>query len=391
MATLFLSSSISQGATAQQPSSSTSPLSVHTLETLLSGALETLIEKILTDTLGYMSIRQMILKINYPAAQFTYNMHLNRHPNFSCTLFTGVLILTIFAILSLNNTHIVQTTFSQETSFSDPTVKTLLTGAIENLQKGNVNNTLDHLNLIDKQLSSPTLNQNTSSTQQQTIKLLIQDAKDALIAQDNNRAFIYLNLSAQHAGLEFSDNNTADTMPSSTNLTNTNATANTTIIEYTNPVFGFRMQYPSNWTAIESEYNPAANNTVVGFFAQSKTASELGNISGVSGSFVPYLDIYTFDSKNFSLGRIVNSTINNLQPPENFVVYESRTEVIGGNLRGHVLLYDTIVGDGEHFRKLQVYTIIDGNVFVITYTSQQDLFPVYLSAVHRMVESFEQT
>jgi hypothetical protein len=45
------------------------------------------------------------------------------------------------------------------------------------------------------------------------------------------------------------------------------------------------MQYPSNWTVIESEYNPATNNTVVGFFAQSKTASELGNISGVSGLF----------------------------------------------------------------------------------------------------------
>ena len=318
-------------------------------------------------------------------------MRLNRHLNLSRTLFISVLISTIFAALSLNSTQIVQTAFAQETSFSDPTVKTLLTGAIENLQKGNANNTLEHLNLIDKQLSSPTLNQNTSSTQQQTIKLLIQDAKDALITQDNNRAFIYLNLSAQHAGLEFSDNNTSDTMPYSTNLTNTNAITNTTILDYTNPVFGFQMQYPSNWTAIESEYNPSANNTVVGFFAQSKTASELGNISGVSGSFVPYLDIYTFDSKNMSLGKIVNSTISNLRPQENFVIYESRPEVIGGNLSGHVLLYDTIVGDGEHFRKLQVYTIVDENVFVITYTSQQALFPVYLSAVHRMVESFEQT
>ena len=306
-------------------------------------------------------------------------------------MFTGILILTIFDTLSLNNTHIVQTTFSQETPSSDPTVKTLLKGAIENLQKGNVNNTLDHLNLIDKQLSSPTLNQNTSSTQQETIKLLIQDAKDAIIAQDNKRAFIYLNLSAQHAGLEFSDNNAADTMPSSTNLTNTTANTNISILKYTNPVLGFQMQYPSNWTAIESEYNPSANNTVVGFFAQSKTASELGNISGVSGSFVPYLDVYTFDSKNMSLAKIVNSAINNLSPQENFIVNESRPDVISGILRSHVLLYDTIVGDGAHFRKLQVYTIVDENVFVITYTSQQALFPVYLSAVHRMVESFEQT
>jgi hypothetical protein len=198
-----------------------------------------------------------------------------------------------------------------------------------------------------------------------------------------------LNLSAQHAGLQFSDNNTTNSIPSTTNLTNT--TANTNILEYNNPVFGFRMQYPSNWTVIESEYNPSANNTVVGFFAQSKTASELGNISGVSGSFVPYLDIYAFDSKNKSLGKIVNSTINNLTPRENFVVYESGPDVIGRNLSGQVLLYDAVVGDGEHFRKLQAFTIVDGNVFVITYTSQQALFPIYLSDVHRMVESFEQT
>jgi hypothetical protein len=33
-----------------------------------------------------------------------------------------------------------------------------------------------------------------------------------------------------------------------------------------------------------------------------------------------------------------------------------------------VLLYDTIVWDGEHFRKLQAYTIVDGNVFVILTT-----------------------
>jgi hypothetical protein len=103
------------------------------------------------------------------------------------------------------------------------------------------------------------------------------------------------------------------------------------------------------------------------------------------------LDIYVFDSKNISLNKIVNSTINNLRPQENFVVYESRPEVISGNLSGHVIMYDTIVGDGEHFRKLQAFTIVDGNVFVITFTSQQALFPIYLSAVHRMVESFEHT
>jgi hypothetical protein len=298
-------------------------------------------------------------------------------------------MIMIFVTLTLSSTWIIHTAFAQQNSFSDPTVKTLLTGAIENLQRGNVNNTLEHLNLIEEQLSSSSINQTSSTAQQRTLQLLIQDAIDSLLDQDSDRAFVYLNLSAQNIGLQFTAENT--TSSNSRSISSTNATTtNASILEYINPVFGFRLQYPSNWTAMESEYNPGANNTVVGFFAQSKTASELGNISGVSGSFVPYLDIYVFDSKNMSLSKIVNSTITNLSPPENFVVYDSKPEIIGGNLSGHVLLYDTIIGDGEHFRKLQAFTIFDGNVFVLTYTAQQALFSNYLLSVHKMIESFKE-
>jgi hypothetical protein len=52
-----------------------------------------------------------------------------------------------------------------------------------------------------------------------------------------------------------------------------------------------------------------------------------------------------FDSKNM-LSKVVNSTIINLDPQENFVVYESRPDVIGGNISGHVLSYYTIIWDG---------------------------------------------
>jgi hypothetical protein len=146
-------------------------------------------------------------------------MRQNRYLNLSCTVLTSIIILTIFAALSLNSIKIIPTAFAQPNSFSDPTVRTLLAGAIENLQKGNINNTLEHLNLIDKQLSSSALNNNASSTQKQTIKLLIQDATDALLDQDNNRAYVYLNLSAQHAGLQFSNNNITNSNPSAINLT----------------------------------------------------------------------------------------------------------------------------------------------------------------------------
>lgn len=139
----------------------------------------------------------------------------------------------------------------------------------------------------------------------------------------------------------------------------------------------------------ETAYNPAANNTIVGFFANSRTASELGNISGVSGSFVPYLDIYTFDSKNMSLSKIMNATINDLVQDENFVIHHSEPTILKGNQSGHMLVYDTTIGDEELFRKIQVYTIFDSKVYVVTFTSQRDLFSEYQPIVKKMINSFE--
>jgi hypothetical protein len=52
---------------------------------------------------------------------------------------------------------------------------------------------------------------------------------------------------------------------------------------------------------------------IVGFYSPSKTASALGNISGVSGHFVPYSDIFVFDSKNMTLDKIIEGRIKRLQ------------------------------------------------------------------------------
>jgi hypothetical protein len=115
-------------------------------------------------------------------------------------------------------------------------------------------------------------------------------------------------------------------LASNTNITTSN------FLTYNNPILGIQIQYPSNWSVTENTYNPEAeNNTIVGFFAQSKTSSELGNISGVSGSFVPYLDIYVFDSKNMSLDKIIDATVNKFRNNENFVINESKPYTVKGN------------------------------------------------------------
>jgi eukaryotic-like serine/threonine-protein kinase len=177
--------------------------------------------------------------------------------------------------------------------------------------------------------------------------------------------------------------------PSSSLASNTNITTSN-FLTYNNPILGMQIQYPSDWSVIENSYNPEAeNNTIVGFFAQSKTSSELGNISGVSGSFVPYLDIYVFDSKNMSFDKIIDATVNKFRNNENFVINESKPFAVKGNLPAHMLVYDAIVGGDEFFRKIQVYVMSDDKIYLISFTSQEALFSNYLPLVQKMVSSFE--
>jgi hypothetical protein len=191
-------------------------------------------------------------------------------------------------------------------------------------------------------------------------------------------------------GQSLSSSSPPPSSSSSSLASNTNTTSN--FLTYNNPILGIQIQYPSDWSVIENSYNPEAeNNTIVGFFAQSKTSSELGNISGVSGSFVPYLDIYVFDSKNISFDKIIDATVNKFRNNENFVINESKPSTVKGNHPAHMLVYDAIVGGDELFRKMQVYSMFGSEIYVLTFTSQQALFPDYLSLVQKMVNTFEKS
>jgi serine/threonine-protein kinase len=156
---------------------------------------------------------------------------------------------------------------------------------------------------------------------------------------------------------------------------------------YQNHIFGIKIRYPDSWYVRSYPYNNAGNNTVVGFYSPSKTASQLGNISGVSGHFVPYLDIFAFDRKNISLDEIINERINRIQNTSDFVL-DSNPFTLKGNHPAHVLVYTTITGGDESFRKMQVYTIFGDKVYLITFTAQDALFSNYLPTVQKMIDSF---
>jgi photosystem II reaction center protein PsbP len=157
---------------------------------------------------------------------------------------------------------------------------------------------------------------------------------------------------------------------------------------YQNHILGIKIGYPHSWYVRTYPYNNAANNTVAGFYSPSNTASELGNISGVSGHFVPYVDIFVFDSKNMSLDKIIKGRINRIQNTSDFLI-DSKPITLRGNNSAHMLVYSTTTGSDESFKKLQVYTISDNKVYLITFTAQEALFSNYLPKVLKMIDSFE--
>jgi hypothetical protein len=193
----------------------------------------------------------------------------------------------------------------------------------------------------------------------------------------------------------FSGNYTTTTTTTTNNRTGIRSSSSNNsnlFLTYANHILGVRMQYPSNWSAREYKYNNTMTSSVIAtFYSPSKTASELGNISGVSGDFVPYLDIFvsTVSSKEKSLEKIVNETINEfLKSPDTAINNESKLFTLKSKQPAYMLDYNTTTVDAS-FRKLQLWTILDSKVYVVTFTSQQALFSNYIPIVKKMFNSFE--
>ena len=231
-------------------------------------------------------------------------------------------------------------------------------------------------------LTQQAIAQTTQSGHVEQLKILLNDAILALQKGDTNSALVHLKLADQQM---------ANSIQLSTNTSrtqqNVNTTAKITFSTYGNPVLGITLQYPSNWSKSEYPYNPGANNTIVSFFSRSESASTLGNISGVSGNFVPYIDLFVFPSKNVSLEEAVRQTVNNFE--NNAHVDVSKPIALKGNIPAHLLVYDSIVANDEHFKKMQVWVLSGDKIYVLTYTSEASLYPNYLPIIQKMIQSVE--
>jgi hypothetical protein len=291
-------------------------------------------------------------------------------------------------------------TENQPTLDSEKVIEGFLSDANRSLIDGNMTKTLNDLLMVQRLLGQ--IEDNSSSIEQS--KLLIRDTMQAIINGNPDLASTNLDLitqqlvsQTQHSQISNASNippeNATTSIQSALSdnktLETVDETGGSNFLVYDNPVHGIKMLYPKSWSVRNYGYHETSNNTIVGFFSPSKTGLPPENISGVSGQFVPYLDIFVFDAKNMSLAKIVGDRIERIRNYDYFAINESKELLLKGGSMAHSLVYSTTIGGDEVFKKLQVYTVLNNKVFLISFTSQESLFNNYLPIVQKMIDSFE--
>lgn len=285
----------------------------------------------------------------------------------------------------MNKDSLVYAQSNSKDNTSQPTqsiLATLVDKAVQALETQNTTKSLLNLNLVIQALKEA----NSDSSYVQTTKVLLEDAVTAINDNDTDRASVYMGLAIDE--LSVGDRNTESSTTQTPSIDG-KPIASENFLPYENSIFGIKIKYPDNWSVRTYPYDLTLNNTVVGFYSPSKTASELGNISGVSGLFVPYLDVFVFSSKNNTLERIIDEKIKRIQNSTFFSISQSEPSTLKGNQSAYTLIYSTTVGKEELFKKIQVYTIFGDKVYLITFTSQDALFSDYLPVAKKMIDSFQ--
>ena len=323
--------------------------------------------------------------------------------NASLVTFCSVLV---FIYLFLSSTFSTISALEADTAkqislaSSDKVIKEFLDDANKSLTVGNTTKTLSDLFMVQRILAQ--ISVNSSSIQEST--MLIRETMQAVVNGHTNMALTNIGLIAQQLVAKTQDNQTSNTtiipsdkatplvqLPLPDNKTSKilGDKSGSSFLIYDNPIFGIKILYPESWSVRNFGYHDVSNNTIVAFFSPSRTGSQVGNLSGMSEQFVPYLDIYVFDSKNMSLAKIIENRINRIKNYNYFAIDESKEFPFRGNSLAHILVYSTTIGEDELFKKLQVYTVYNNKVYLITFTSQENIFTNFLPTVQKMIDSLE--
>jgi hypothetical protein len=164
-----------------------------------------------------------------------------------------------------------------------------------------------------------------------------------------------------------------------------NALSQTGFLVYQNPIYKFKIEYPSNWEKLEftQGIEEQQRNIVVNFVSP---------ISSSTPSFREYViievgNLTSSSSQNPSLDQYTNKQINLRKSLPNFHLTESTPTLLPGGYQGNKIVYtysNPIVGTTK---ALDIITTIANKVYFLSYNADADRYLGHLPTVQKMIDS----
>jgi len=170
----------------------------------------------------------------------------------------------------------------------------------------------------------------------------------------------------------------------SNNSNNSTTTINPTFSTYENPVYGVKIQYPSNWQKMDFDRHYSNNSLpIAGFIPPSE------NDSGLLENLV--IVVKKLHSQNTPLKQFVDSLIPSYKSKlYNFQLIELNPLTTPALNSAYKIEY-THSSDMLMLKTMEVWTINGGIAYMISYNADTSDFSNYLPIIQKMIDSFTTT
>lgn len=145
-------------------------------------------------------------------------------------------------------------------------------------------------------------------------------------------------------------------------------TSEKSFVTYSNPTFGIRIQYPSDWGRLD-----------LSFLENDSADIDFYPLDDTSGAKNVRIQIKTLSLQNMTLDEYTNVQINSTEKQ----LLESNSTALA-DLPAHEIVF-TDIG----LKTMQVWTIKDDKVYTITYVAEEEDFQNDFPIAQKMIESFE--
>jgi eukaryotic-like serine/threonine-protein kinase len=148
------------------------------------------------------------------------------------------------------------------------------------------------------------------------------------------------------------------------------------MLTYESQNLNFKINYPDNW-----ERSSNLNNETI-FIAPKETDAS----SSPAGLVVKVMPI---QSKNISIGSISNTLITQLKKAHKDFKLESSGQTLLDSKKSRQVIFTATDNNLQNRKALQIVTINQNNIFIITYKASLDKYAQYENTIKDMISSFK--